>query len=513
MPDEQININVIDLIPPTNMATIDMNGYTGNTYSKEDLKVWQKDLELQIAETSTTAVKGEAIPTSSPTPYDATTYPKGLFEIWATTTAGTYLNFKLAGGIDPIEIQATDFNGYTVQIWVQNGVSSLKKIKMPEQSYSVQIGNNKLNLAAYTQLNKAIASNGNVANLTGAISIIMLPLKPNTTYTVSGFFSGSSKYMAMKDALGVTVGSVTVLNPNTPKTFTTPATETFLNIYGKTPAEGDTWDDALILNEGSVALPYEPYTEIITEINQKSLISKGLVSNNTVPTPVNPQNAVNKEYFDLKAITSDDLTVESSNNLAHPSYIIDGQYINNTGGITTAAGWRMIAIPVGHLPDGQQITLGRFTINGGGYAAFRNATNNTLTEYLGAITGATKTVVKPTGATVLYTDIKRPADDGTNYAQLTVNLGSSLLPYESPLGTITKIKNYDVVGTGGGGEAYDQSLNTTDDVEFNSINANNVIIGVMNIPLPEGAGSPPLGVDIGEWWFDTVENKVTIRTI
>ncbi|MFP7656074.1 hypothetical protein [Chryseobacterium proteolyticum] len=75
--------------------------------------------------------KGEATPTSSPTPYDPVTYPDGLFEKWEVKTAGTYTNFKDASN-NPIVVTADDLDGKFVQIWVTNGVSKLEPVDLPE---------------------------------------------------------------------------------------------------------------------------------------------------------------------------------------------------------------------------------------------------------------------------------------------------------------------------------------------------------------------------------------------
>jgi len=55
-----------------------------------------------------------------------------------------------------------------------------------------------------------------------------------------------------------------------------------------------------------------------------------------------------------------------------------------------------------------------------------------------------------------------------------------------------------------GGTSYDQSLNTTDDVEFASINAGAVEISGA---LPTGTlASPPAGLVVGDYWTDTTDS-------
>lgn len=128
----QVTINVTDSIPPENIATIDKGSLVGNTKSKEQLQTWQDAIEEQIEKISTYAVKGEATPTSSPTPYNPTDYPKGLFEKWEVKSVGVYTNFK-DGSTPPqsIEITAEDLNKKLAYINVTNGVSKKDTIDIP----------------------------------------------------------------------------------------------------------------------------------------------------------------------------------------------------------------------------------------------------------------------------------------------------------------------------------------------------------------------------------------------
>jgi hypothetical protein len=69
----------------------------------------------------------------------------------------------------------------------------------------------------------------------------------------------------------------------------------------------------------------------------------------------------------------------------------------------------------------------------------------------------------------------------------------------------TKLDTIEIVTpTGGGGEAYDQSLNTTDDVSFGSVQAGSFqTTGAM----PTGTlASPPLGLLSGDVWADTTDS-------
>lgn len=130
---QQVTINVSDTIPPANIATIDKNGLVGNTKSKEQLEVWQQEVEDRVEKMSSFAIKGEATPTSSPTPYNPTDYPKGLYEKWEVETAGTYINFKDSAN-QPIVINPTDLDKKFVYINVTNGVAKKELKEIPSVS-------------------------------------------------------------------------------------------------------------------------------------------------------------------------------------------------------------------------------------------------------------------------------------------------------------------------------------------------------------------------------------------
>lgn len=128
--NNQVTINISDAIPPENMATIDQGTLVGNTKSKVQLDEWQDGIEEQLSQISTSAVKGEATTTSSPTPYTPVTYPKGLYEKWEIKTAGTYTNFKDASD-QPIVVTTADLDKKFVYINVTNGVSKLDITSVP----------------------------------------------------------------------------------------------------------------------------------------------------------------------------------------------------------------------------------------------------------------------------------------------------------------------------------------------------------------------------------------------
>lgn len=127
---QQVTININDTIPPENVATIDKGSLVGNTKSKEQLQVWQDEVEEKVNKISTSAIKGEATPTSSPTAYNPTDYPKGLYEKWEVKTEGTYTNFKDASN-QSIVISSQDLDKKLAYINVTNGVSKKDIVDIP----------------------------------------------------------------------------------------------------------------------------------------------------------------------------------------------------------------------------------------------------------------------------------------------------------------------------------------------------------------------------------------------
>ncbi|MCS3867718.1 lysophospholipase L1-like esterase [Chryseobacterium ginsenosidimutans] len=100
-----------------NIATIDIpaSGLTGNVDTK--LQVNEKISQAQL-----TALKGEATPSSFPTPYNPSDHANGLYEKWDVITEGVYTNFKDSNN-NSILISSDDIKYNFIQIWVKNGVS------------------------------------------------------------------------------------------------------------------------------------------------------------------------------------------------------------------------------------------------------------------------------------------------------------------------------------------------------------------------------------------------------
>lgn len=122
VPAEFVKIEDINELPfvanpmDGNILFFDEND-TEHPLKTADLKNFKKEIQ--------TGIVSDATPSSSPTAYNPTDYPDGLYEKYDVKTAGTYTNFLDASTPTPQPIQVTsdDIKYNFVQIWVKNGVS------------------------------------------------------------------------------------------------------------------------------------------------------------------------------------------------------------------------------------------------------------------------------------------------------------------------------------------------------------------------------------------------------
>lgn len=358
--------------------------------------------------------------------------------------------------------------------------------------------------STYIKQNTIIASNGNVGMNTttylGAVSIVDFPLKPNTSYVLDGFLQSTDKNFALVDSTGA-IGPLGKLD-SLPKVITTDATHIYLRAYLKLPnasEPADNWSSGLSLIESAT-----PQPRSISQIGTDYLEAKVLAPDNSTPNPTVEKNAVNLGYFNLNGLKKADLELQRSLNLADPSKIISGKYIDSSGNIQTAANWKMIAIDVSGVADGANITFGRFSIQDAGYSAFHNASGLVLNNGSFMNSLLPRTVTKPSGATILYIDISRPT--GTNeYSQITVNVGNALMDYE-PYAIVKSIAGYSLFASGGGtgSNPFNQNLNKEDTVQFAKVQAGQIDTSVLVLNLP----TSPSGLVSGRAWIDTANGNV-----
>lgn len=212
------------------------------------------------------------------------------------------------------------------------------------------------------------------------------------------------------------------------------------------------------------------------------------------------------DYLDENSIKTDDLTIDVSQNNAIMDIAPDANsagitldaYINSTGGKSAGAGWVMMGIPVlaGEVRTLSNFTTGAFPIF---YAYYKTNGSTISSGNYGTINALPFTVPAAPEDGFLFFDLVRPGAATPDYDEVMVNIGNTPLPYQPPGSEITAIRGYDI--RGGGGEQYDQALNTFDNVEFAGLT-----ITALSLELPEGSGTPPSGVEVGDAWLDTSES-------
>ena len=202
-------------------------------------------------------------------------------------------------------------------------------------------------------------------------------------------------------------------------------------------------------------------------------------------------------------VAKSDIKSQSVNMFDKGSMVLLNTLINSSGGVQTATGWHCAKIDVANLTVGQAISFFGKTGAQGLYYAFYNG--STLLSFAGYNPTLAKTVTKPTDATLLYIDIKTPADaDATVYSNFMVNLGASIKPYQAYDAYISAIGDKKIPTSNNGGQAYDQTLNTTDSVKFESVLANDVEV---EGTLKSGTiSNPPAGLVSGEFWLDVTDS-------
>lgn len=207
-------------------------------------------------------------------------------------------------------------------------------------------------------------------------------------------------------------------------------------------------------------------------------------------------------------IKKSSLTLEYSENLADQSLIINDAYVNSSGTITNATGWKYIKIPVA---AGKTYTFGRFSIDTGGYAAFYDSNSAYISGSVNNFNNGLlpRTVTAPSGAAYLLIDVARPSNTSANYAELTVNEGATLIDYVDATPTITKIAGYGIAGTGGGSEPTPlpdnivlQGANAT----LADVIADSITIGALIANLPTSSA----GLEIGQAYIDSGFIKVVM---
>lgn len=214
------------------------------------------------------------------------------------------------------------------------------------------------------------------------------------------------------------------------------------------------------------------------------------------------------QTLDGETVKDSDLTITSVN-LANPSNIDDGHYINNKGNISENADWSLISVPV---TAGSKYTFGGFYLGRNGYYAFYNGSTkiDAGVEYVdpnGRQHPVTATA--PENATLLYIDIKTAKSPSDAYSNMMINVGETLLDYMPYKGKVTAINNTPLTGTDDVKikEIEDDIDSLQDDVlELQSQMAGNIEDLVADLPVSDGTG-----VSVGYAYIDSTTGVVKVK--
>lgn len=193
-----------------------------------------------------------------------------------------------------------------------------------------------------------------------------------------------------------------------------------------------------------------------------------------------------------------DITIlkSSSNLISKSDIIINSSYNNVTGSVTTFAGrGRTNKIEV--TPSSEYIVRGANPNGINTFALFWDISN----VYLGYVSFTNDTAFT-TDANAYYMALNYANKDASLFIDtLQINKGNVLLPYEDYYKDRAYINPTALPegSGGGGGTAYNQSLNTSDSVEFASLK-----IGALVLDLPISN----TGLSSGEAWIDTANGNV-----
>lgn len=247
----------------------------------------------------------------------------------------------------------------------------------------------------------------------------------------------------------------------------------------------------------------------------RRLQAKELAGNNYVPTPTNNDNAVNLSYFNDNALKHVDIGKKVSISIVNKlnlAYRVIGKFINSDGSIGVDI------TPTNHII--QNHPVGDMA---GKAIAISGLLNGTLKKFvtrdidgvpitLQGLDPIPKFVVIPINAVTFDMTLRRTPENINNYQNVMINLGNVVLPYEPySREVIDSLSGIPIEGAENKGEAYDQPLNTFNDVEFGSVRTNLMKTTTWSAELPEGSGLPPSEVNIGDAWIDTDSDTIKVR--
>lgn len=363
-----------------------------------------------------------------------------------------------------------------------------------------------LNYTPYRVDGKGYDSSGNEITTPSQSIIKDMPIDVTKTHLyINNTYNDPLYKYFFKNSLGEIVGSVGYYNS--------------VNMVIPIPSGSAVFCTTLFRNatgqlKPDYSITYNPLSsDILTEAFGAKIEAKQLSNDNVTPSPTSDDNAVNLGYFNTNAVKDSDLTISeivSEINHLDRDFIVNGFYISSAGEII--AGQPSLAIVRDHpCADyaGQTVTFSGYNPVSTKKLVFRDDLGAILGGVLSLTTNPFTTTI-PIGAATFDMSVKQGSDSIDSYDEVMFNMGATQLPYEPHREIkLTKIKGYDVSSSGG--EAYDQSLNTNDNVEFNTVKTGVLDMTSWIVNLPEGAGTPPVDVAIGDAWVDTTSDIIKVR--
>lgn len=158
----------------------------------DDLKTTPLDsIKAEIV----TGIKGEAVPSTVPTPW--TSGDPDLYEKYDVKTVGTYTNFKDSGGVALI-VSSGELAANLIQFWVRNGVS--QKVLVPIPSTQVIDGFTSSSTTAASSAKNAKTLNdiitSNFVNKYTYVEYYDVATVQNGYYNASGVFTANADFRA-----------------------------------------------------------------------------------------------------------------------------------------------------------------------------------------------------------------------------------------------------------------------------------------------------------------------------
>lgn len=360
---------------------------------------------------------GEAVPTTVPTTVQLERSGK-----WEAYTEGIYTDM---GGIEIDEDDLAD--GRLIQIIYTKETDTWSKVFVG-QNLSGYLQSAKIDASVYTEGNqlfdkdKMVVPNRFISTVdsneyteSGAALIVITP--STDQITVSGILDPLTGIKAARwtDEVGTFVGSHISIAAAT-QTFIRPSGATTLRLTAKRAVNGSTWADALMVNEGSIALPYEDF---IGGAYVKEIEGKGKV--------VTPQELNNR--LKISAVLSEDKEVSPGGNqlFDKATMILENRSVLSDGTLGTESGAKVAQIQRNGLTNIYIDGIVNYTTLKRG--SFMNAEGEVIgsVSNFGTASGYARTF--PDGAVVFNITIARPSY-GDDTDTLMVNAGNFGLPYE-----------------------------------------------------------------------------------